>query len=46
MSGAGPTVLVLGTAPLPADLRGEAEDQGWRVLDLAIADGARVVDGG
>ncbi|HHX84532.1 MAG TPA: homoserine kinase [Actinomycetales bacterium] len=43
VSGAGPTVLVLGTAPLPADLRQEAESEGWRVLDLEIADGARVV---
>lgn len=44
VSGAGPTVLVLATAPLPADLREQAEGQGWRVHDLRIADGARVVD--
>lgn len=44
VSGAGPTVLVLGTAPLPADLREQAELEGWRVHDLRIADGARVVD--
>ena len=43
VSGAGPTVLVLDTAPLPADLRADARAQGWRVLDLEIADGARVV---
>lgn len=43
VSGAGPTVLVLGTSALPADLRELAEGQGWRVLDLEIADGARVV---
>ena len=43
VSGAGPTVLVLGTSALPADLRTQAEEQGWRVLDLEIADGARVV---
>lgn len=46
VSGAGPTVLVLGTAPLPSDLRDAAEAQGWRVVDLAIADGARVVSEG
>ena len=43
VSGAGPTVLVLGTSGLPADLRDLAESQGWRALDLQIADGARVV---
>ncbi|MDV8000561.1 homoserine kinase [Rhodococcus sp. IEGM 1408] len=43
VSGAGPTVLVLGTAALPVDLRESAEAQGWRVLDLQIADRARVV---
>lgn len=43
VSGAGPTVLVLGTDGLPSDLRAEAEQQGWTVLDLSIADGARVV---
>lgn len=46
VSGAGPTVLVLGTSPLPADLRELAESQGWRVLDLEIADGARVISEG
>lgn len=46
VSGAGPTVLVLGTSPLPADLRDLAESQGWRVLDLEIADGARVTSEG
>lgn len=45
VSGAGPTVLVLGTSALPADLRELAEAQGWRVLDLQIAEGARVVSG-
>lgn len=45
VSGAGPTVLVLGTDGLPTDLRAEAEAQGWTVLDLQIADGARVVTG-
>ena len=45
VSGAGPTVLVLGTGSLPADLRDLAEEQGWRVLDLQIAEGARVVRG-
>lgn len=44
VSGAGPTVLVLMTAPLPSDLRDLAEAQGCRVLDLQVADGARVVD--
>ena len=43
VSGAGPTVLVLGTEGLPAALRADAERQGWTVLDLQIADGARVV---
>ena len=43
VSGAGPTVLVLGTSGLPTDLRDLAESQGWRALDLQIADGARVV---
>jgi len=43
VSGAGPTVLVLGTASLPADLRADAEGQGWHVLDVQIADGARVI---
>lgn len=43
VSGAGPTVLVLATGALPSDLRGAAQGQGWRVLDLQIADGARVV---
>ncbi|MDX2355737.1 homoserine kinase [Dietzia sp. PP-33] len=46
VSGAGPTVLVLGTGALPADLRGDAESQGWRVLDLKIAEGARVLTPG
>ncbi len=46
VSGAGPTVLVLGTTPLPSDLRDAAEVEGWRVLDLEIPDGARVVSGG
>lgn len=46
VSGAGPTVLVLGTSGLPTDLRDLAESQGWRVLDLQIADGARVVSAG
>ena len=45
VSGAGPTVLVLGLEPLPADLRAIADEEGWRVLDLEIADGARVVAG-
>lgn len=45
VSGAGPTVLVLGTDGLPTDLRADAEAQGWTVLDLQIADGARVVAG-
>lgn len=45
VSGAGPTVLVLGTSALPADLRGDAEAQGWQVLDLRIAEGARVLVG-
>ncbi|MFN3338193.1 MAG: homoserine kinase [Dietzia sp.] len=45
VSGAGPTVLVLGTSALPADLRGDAEAQGWQVLDLQIAEGARVLAG-
>lgn len=44
VSGAGPTVLVLGTTALPADLHESAEAQGWRVLDLEIADGARIRD--
>ncbi|WP_017837081.1 homoserine kinase [Dietzia sp. UCD-THP] len=43
VSGAGPTVLVLGTTPLPTDLRADAEAQGWQVLDLEIAEGARVL---
>lgn len=43
VSGAGPTVLVLGTDTLPSDLREEAQGQGWTVLDLRIADGARIV---
>lgn len=45
VSGAGPTVLILGTSPLPVDLRDLADSQGWRALDLQIADGARVVSG-
>ena len=44
VSGAGPTVLVLGTAPLPEDLVSRAGDEGWRVLDLPIADGASVIE--
>lgn len=44
VSGAGPTVLVLGNTALPADLHESAEAQGWRVLDLEIADGARIRD--
>lgn len=44
VSGAGPTVLVLGTAPLPEDLVARAGDEGWRVLDLPIADGASVIE--
>lgn len=43
VSGAGPTVLVLATDPLPDDLRDQAESQGWQVSDLRIADGARVI---
>ncbi|HIW67998.1 homoserine kinase [Dietzia aerolata] len=43
VSGAGPTVLVLGTSRLPDDLRDLAESEGWRALDLQIADGAQVV---
>ena len=46
VSGAGPTVLVLGTGALPSDLRELAERQGWTVRDLEIADGARVVAAG
>lgn len=45
VSGAGPTVLVLGTAALPVDLRDAAQAQGWQVLDLQIAEGARLVTG-
>lgn len=46
VSGAGPTVLVLGTSALPADLREAAEAEGWAVADLQIADRARVVPEG
>lgn len=42
VSGAGPTVLVLCTSDVPADLRSQAESKGWRVLDLAVSEGARV----
>ncbi|MFC7959805.1 homoserine kinase [Rhodococcoides kroppenstedtii] len=38
VSGAGPTVLVLGTESLSADLRTQAEDDGMTVLELDIAD--------
>ena len=44
VSGAGPTVLVLGTEPLPTDLREQAEQTGWQVLELSIADGVHRVD--
>ncbi|TXG91640.1 homoserine kinase [Rhodococcus rhodnii] len=39
VSGAGPTVLALGTETIPADLRSEAEHDGLRVLDLAVSGG-------
>lgn len=43
VSGAGPTVLALMTEPLPAELRAQAEADGFDVLDLAVADGAVLV---
>lgn len=45
VSGAGPTVLVLGTEPLAEDLRAAAAGAGWRVLDLEVAGPARVLPG-
>ncbi len=39
LSGAGPTVLALCTVPFPEDLKVLAEDEGVRVLELAVADG-------
>lgn len=39
VSGAGPTVLVLGTQPIDRDLVAGAEDDGMTVLELAIAEG-------
>ena len=43
VSGAGPTVLVLGTEPLPGRLCDLAERTGWRVEELSIAEGVREV---
>lgn len=39
VSGAGPTVMALCTEEFPADLREAAVAEGWRVLDLDVADG-------
>jgi len=40
VSGAGPTVLCLHTGELDDAMRGKAAEQGWRVLDLDIAERA------
>ncbi|MFD4369611.1 homoserine kinase [Rhodococcus sp. NPDC058521] len=42
ISGAGPTVLALTTAPLPDRIREQAESEGLRVLELKIANGVEV----
>lgn len=42
VSGAGPTVLALTTAPFPEDLRAAAERDDLTVLELDVADGVQV----
>jgi homoserine kinase len=42
VSGAGPTVLVLSTDEISAELREKAVADGMRVLDLEIADGVQI----
>lgn len=42
VSGAGPTVLALGTQQFPSDLREEAESEGLSVWDLDIAPGVQL----
>jgi len=46
LSGAGPTVLVLGTEPVPEATLDAAREAGLRVLDLEVAGPARGVLGG
>lgn len=43
VSGAGPSVLALATAPLPESLRLEAESDGFTVLPVDVAPGAGLV---
>ncbi|WP_439032495.1 homoserine kinase [Gordonia terrae] len=42
VSGAGPTVLVLGTAPVPADIRQIAQGLGFTTRSVAIAGGVEI----
>jgi homoserine kinase len=42
VSGAGPTVLALVSSPLPDELRRAALGEGFKVLDLPLADGVSV----
>ncbi|GAA5068290.1 homoserine kinase [Nocardia callitridis] len=42
VSGAGPTVLALGTSEFPAELRELAELDGLRVVEPGLADGVRI----
>ena len=42
VSGAGPTVMALCTEPFPEDLREAATAEGWRVLDLDVADAVTI----
>ncbi len=45
VSGAGPTVLVLGTAPVPADIRVLAQGHGFETHSVAIAGGVDITAG-
>ncbi|GAC54217.1 homoserine kinase [Gordonia amicalis] len=45
VSGAGPTVLVLGTAPIPADIRVLAQGLGFTTHSVAIAGGVDISAG-
>ncbi|SDU51689.1 homoserine kinase [Gordonia westfalica] len=45
VSGAGPTVLVLGTAPIPADIRVVAQGLGFTTHSVAIAGGVDISAG-
>ncbi len=44
ISGAGPTVLALGTADVPTELCTQASELGFAVRQVPIADGVRVVE--